>query len=131
MMLKFFVRAMSIVALLSFAGSAASETWQHLLNQAETLPSQGSLDSSRLLYVKALSEAESHYTRSDSTVDIVFHPQGYRQPIYFRSYSDAEQTYANFLSSAENIFGSDGVEVSDILLKLAETYRVLGRYAGA
>ncbi len=125
------IAALTLIVLLCSRVAFAGASYRDLLQQAEVMASAGDSDSAASLFHQALQSAETEYHRSDSTIDIVFYPDGIRTPVYFASYTSAGQTYTDLLSSAEKIFGPEHAEVSNILLKLAEVQRVLGKYYDA
>ncbi|UCG60430.1 MAG: CHAT domain-containing protein [Candidatus Zixiibacteriota bacterium] len=111
--------------------SLASQPYEDWLPVAEELAASGQLDSARTVYRQAVQAAEWQYTSTDSTVDIIFFPDGVRTPVYFDSFVAAEEAYSALLSSAEKIFGPDAVETSDALFKLVEVKRLMGKYYDA
>ncbi len=122
------LRAILLVALIATSSQVWPADWEVLLDQAQALSSVGQSDSSRTIFQTALQSAETHYSRSDTTVDVVFYDAGVPRRVHFPGYQSAAEIYSQFLSVAEKVYGTDGAEVSGILLKLAEVERIRGRY---
>ncbi len=129
MALKYALLVLS-VALVGPIRAAETDSWQELLQQADSLSEELQQDTAIALGTLALSEAEAEFGAEDTTVAHILHRIG-NYHFYKQEYSVAETFHRRALAIRQKILGPSHEAVGYSLTSLAVIYRRLGKYAEA
>ncbi|UCG60431.1 MAG: CHAT domain-containing protein [Candidatus Zixiibacteriota bacterium] len=106
-------------------------SWQDVLAHTQTQAAAGNADSAQILFEEALKLAETQFSKSDSTVDIIVYESGVLHHYFFSSYESAIATYEQLAAGADSAFGVEHLLTATVLLKLTQAYSVLDMYPKA
>jgi CHAT domain-containing protein/tetratricopeptide (TPR) repeat protein len=108
-----------------------AQSWQQLLNEADSLATSGHNDAAWVVLNEAMSKALTQYNESDTTVALQLYKEGTSVIRYFRDYGEAEMFFTRVLSIKEALLGSDHIDIAEILDNLVAVYMTLNRYSDA
>jgi CHAT domain-containing protein/Tfp pilus assembly protein PilF len=120
-----------ITILVLFSGIATrAETWEELLEQADSLSLERNPDSALALGKRALELAEQEFGREDTNVALILHYMGVFS--YEKGHFDqAKSFYRGAVAVREKILGPEHPDVGRSLNNLANAYKAQGEYPKA
>jgi CHAT domain-containing protein/tetratricopeptide (TPR) repeat protein len=115
-----------VIMVLAGAGLTAdigpNDPWYDLMDQAQTLLSQGLKDSATVMLERAVNSVRTEPGQNDTTIILVARVDGFETLYRFRDFEEAESMYTRAVSIAADISGSGSPLYATYLNKLAGIY---------